>query len=82
MAHLSRWLAREGAEALGLTPAIVTAYLAERRAAGYAGDVTGRALRPLLGYLRLWRPGGPDLWNHAVQKATAVASAQRRGANQ
>ena len=52
MAHLSRWLAREGAEAPGLTPAMVEAYFAERRAAGYAGHVTGRALRPLLGYLR------------------------------
>lgn len=52
MAHLSRWLAREGAEAPGLTAAVVEAYFAERRAAGYAGHVTGRALRPLLGYLR------------------------------
>ncbi len=52
MAHLSRWLAREGAEASGLTPAMVEAYFAERRAVGYAGHVTGRALRPLLGYLR------------------------------
>ena len=52
MAHLSRWLAREGVEAPGLTPAVVDAYFAERRAAGYAGHVTGRALRPLAGYLR------------------------------
>jgi integrase/recombinase XerD len=52
MAHLSRWLAREGAEAPGLTPAVVDAYFAERRAAGYAGHVTGRALRPLASYLR------------------------------
>ena len=52
MAHLSRWLAREGAEAPGLAPAMVEAYFAERRTAGYAGHVTGRALRPLLGYLR------------------------------
>src|SRR6266702_4714619 len=52
VAHLSRWLAREGAEASGLTPAVVDAYFAERRSAGYAGHVTGRALRPLLGYLR------------------------------
>ena len=52
MAHLSRWLAREGVEVPGLTPAVVEAYFAERRAAGYAGHVTGRALRPLAGYLR------------------------------
>ena len=49
MAHLSRWLAREGVEASGLTPAVVDAYFAERRAAGYAGHVTSRALRPLAG---------------------------------
>ncbi len=52
MAHLSRWLAREGVDAPGLTPALVDAYFAERRAAGYAGHVTGRALLPLAGYLR------------------------------
>jgi integrase/recombinase XerD len=52
MAHLSRWLAHEGAGVSGLTPALVEAYFTERRAAGYAGHVTGRALRPLLGYLR------------------------------
>ena len=52
MAHLSWWLAREGAEASGLTPAVVDAYFAERRSAGYAGHVTGRALGPLLSYLR------------------------------
>src|SRR5256884_5678098 len=62
MAHLSWWLAREGAEASGLTPAVVDAYFAERRAAGYAGHVTGRALRPLAGYLRrlgVVPPAGP-----------------------
>jgi integrase/recombinase XerD len=52
MAHLSRWLAREGAEAPGLTPAMVDAYFAERRAVGYAGHVTSRALLPLASYLR------------------------------
>src|SRR5262249_14844971 len=52
MAHLSRWLAREGVEVSGLTPAVADAYFAERRAAGYAGHVTGRALWPLVGYLR------------------------------
>ena len=46
MAHLSRWLAREGIEVSGLTPAMVDMYFAERRAAGYAGHVTGRALQP------------------------------------
>jgi integrase/recombinase XerD len=31
---------------------MVDMYFAERRAAGYAGHVTGRALQPLVGYLR------------------------------
>ena len=35
-----------------MTPAVVDAYFAERRAAGYVGHVTGRALQPLLGYLQ------------------------------
>jgi hypothetical protein len=39
-------------EAAGLTPVVVEAYFAERRAAGYAGHVTGRALRPRARYLR------------------------------
>lgn len=52
VAHLSRWLARQGVEVSGLTPATVDAYFAERRAAGYIAYVTRRALRPLLGYLR------------------------------
>ena len=52
MAHLSRWLARQGMQASELSPAVVEAYFAERRAGGYVGHVTGRALRPLLGYLR------------------------------
>jgi integrase/recombinase XerD len=71
MAHLSRWLAHEGAEASGLTPAMVEAYFAERRAAGYAGHVTSRALRPLLGYL-------PRLGVVPPAAGPAVASAEDR----
>jgi integrase/recombinase XerD len=52
MAHLSRWLAREGLGTSELSPAVVDAYFAERRAVGYVGHVTGRALRPLVSYLR------------------------------
>ena len=44
LAHLSRWLAREGVDGSGLTPAVVDAYFAERRAAGYVGHVTGREI--------------------------------------
>jgi integrase/recombinase XerD len=52
MAHLSRWLARQGKQASELSPSVVEAYFAERRAVGYVGHVSGRALRPLAGYLR------------------------------
>jgi integrase/recombinase XerD len=52
MAHLARWLAGEGIDASALTPATVEAYFAQRRAAGYANELTARALRPLLDYLR------------------------------
>jgi integrase/recombinase XerD len=51
MAHLSRWLVREGLSASGLTAARVEAYFAERRAAGYFNERTPRALAPLVTYL-------------------------------
>ena len=50
MAHVSRWLAAEGLEATGLTAAGVEAFLAARRAAGYAQWCSVKALVPLLGY--------------------------------
>ena len=52
MAHLSRWLARENLDASALTQARVDAYFAQRRAAGYVNERTGRALQPLVDYLR------------------------------
>jgi integrase/recombinase XerD len=52
MAHLDRWLAARDLAASALTPAIVDAYFADRRAAGYVNQRTSRALRPLVGYLR------------------------------
>lgn len=52
VAHLDRWLVREGLDVAALSPARVDAYFAERRAAGYVGERTSRALEPLLGYLR------------------------------
>ncbi|MCE7009908.1 site-specific integrase [Kibdelosporangium philippinense] len=52
MAHLSRWLAREGLETSELTPATVDTYFVYRRAAGYVNERTARALRPLVGYLQ------------------------------
>lgn len=52
MAHLSRWLEGERLEAAALEPATVSAFLAARRAAGYTGYLSVKALGPLLGYLR------------------------------
>jgi site-specific recombinase XerD len=52
MAHLSRWLADEGLDAAGLTPAVAERFLAARRAAGYSLYLSPKALVPLLGYLR------------------------------
>jgi site-specific recombinase XerD len=52
MGHLSRWLAGQGMDGSALEPVVVDAYLAHRRAGGYATYHTGRALQPLLGYLR------------------------------
>jgi site-specific recombinase XerD len=52
VAHLSRWMIREGLSASALTPATVDAYFAERRAAGYYNSLTARSVRPLLEYLR------------------------------
>jgi integrase/recombinase XerD len=52
MAHLSRWLAREGLPASALTASTVEAYFAQRRAAGYVNERTPRALAPLVTYLQ------------------------------
>lgn len=51
MAHLSRWLAREGVEARKLRAADVERFLRTRRGAGYTHHLTGKALQPLLAYL-------------------------------
>ena len=51
-AHLSRWLAAARLGTAALTTAVVEAYLAARRAAGYSAYLTPKALAPLLGYLR------------------------------
>jgi integrase/recombinase XerD len=52
MAHVSRWLAAQGCDAAALDGDAVEAFLAARRAAGYTMFVSGRAVAPLLGYLR------------------------------
>ena len=52
MAHLSRWLGAEGLDPQGLSPAAAQHFLDTRRAAGYTGHLTGKALAPLLAYLQ------------------------------
>src|SRR6266545_1055653 len=52
MGHLSGWLAGQGLGGSALTPAMVDAYVAERRSARCANHRTSRALAPLLGFLR------------------------------
>jgi len=52
MGHLSGWLAGQGLSGSALTPAVVDAYVAERRSARCANHRTSRALAPLLGFLR------------------------------
>src|SRR6478609_2526648 len=52
IAHLSRWLAGAGLDAAELGPDVVARYLVDRRAAGYTGYRSPKALSPLLGYLR------------------------------
>src|SRR5262249_9200777 len=51
MAHVSRWLEREGLDASGLTTEHVAEFLAARRGS-YVRLVSGRALGPMLGFLR------------------------------
>lgn len=52
MAHLSRWMSQEGLDPEGLTTARVESFVVSRRAVGYTGFVSVRALFPLLGHLR------------------------------
>jgi integrase/recombinase XerD len=51
MVHLSRWLQARGLSAVDLTDERAEEYIADRRAAGYRGLVTRRALAPLLDLL-------------------------------
>lgn len=51
-AHLSRWLAVQGLNTLALTPSVVDRYVVSRRTAGYRTMRSGKALQPLLSYLR------------------------------
>jgi integrase/recombinase XerD len=52
VAHLSAWLAGQELPVGGLTAEVVADVLRVRREAGHQAGVTGRAVAPLLGYLR------------------------------
>jgi integrase/recombinase XerD len=52
MGHLSWWLTGRGLDGTALTPALVDAYLTERRSLGCPSHWTRRALAPLLEFLR------------------------------
>lgn len=52
IAHLSRWLTARDKSAEDLTPSVINNFCAARRAQGYAGWLSPRALNPFLGYLR------------------------------
>jgi integrase/recombinase XerD len=52
MAHLSRWLTREGLDVAGLSVPVLGRFLLARRAAGYRLLRSPQALAPMLGYLR------------------------------
>jgi integrase/recombinase XerD len=52
MAHLSRWLAGEGVEVRELRATDVERFLSARCGAAYTHHLTGKAMRPLLTYLR------------------------------
>ena len=51
MAHASRWLAAQGLDAAGLTPERAEAFCGARRAEGYTGHCTPRALARLQEFL-------------------------------
>lgn len=52
VAHLSRWLAAEGQGVAALGGVAIEAFLVARRDAGYTSHLSGKALAPLLAYLR------------------------------
>lgn len=52
MAHLSRWLERSDLDVAAVTPDLVDAFLADRRAEGYTMWLSARGIAVLLGFLR------------------------------
>src|SRR4051794_1845635 len=70
VAQLSRWMAGRGVTPSGLTLAVVDAYFADRRAAGYTGWLTRRSVSWLLEYLRKLEALAPE---PPVRAATPAA---------
>ncbi|MGH3469260.1 MAG: tyrosine-type recombinase/integrase [Thermocrispum sp.] len=71
MAHVSRWLAGQGLDASALSPQRAEAFCFMRRAEGYRGLRTVRALVPLVGFLQaegvLQRPRTSEPTNPSEQ---------------
>src|SRR6266487_4279156 len=76
VAHLSRWLAGEGLDAAALCEATVDAFLAARRAAGYTGLLTPKALRPLLERYRSYLTGERGLGAETARGSMWTGSAR------
>jgi len=73
MAHVSRWLTEEGLDVSDLAIQALR-FLRRRRAAGYTHHLTGRALRPMLTYLRdlgAIRPAATPVPTGPVERALA-----------
>jgi site-specific recombinase XerD len=66
LADLSDWLSAQGLDSAGLTTEVVEEFLRARRTTGRHIGVTGRAVAPILGYLRRLQVAPP----HAVVAAT------------
>lgn len=77
MAHLSRWLDQQGF-AVGELSDRAEQYLADRRAAGYRGLRSTRALTPLMGYLAHRGALGPEPPLPPLTPVEALLSAFQR----
>jgi integrase len=75
MAHVSRWLEREGLAVAGLTASAAGRFLAAHQAAGYRQPKSPAGLRPLLGFLGGLGALGPEPPGPAPGAAGALISA-------
>jgi site-specific recombinase XerD len=78
-AHLSRWLAGQGADAGSLTDVVVGRFLVARRDAGYTAWLTAAGLAPLLGYLRRLEVLPPAMPEPAATASADVLLERYRG---